>query len=42
MCKIVCSNLFKPFYFLKEIEESKGRQQIDFSQEIEEEVHIVN
>jgi hypothetical protein len=33
-------DLFKTIIIFKEIEESKGRRQIDFSQELEEEVHI--
>jgi hypothetical protein len=42
MCHTICSSPFKLFIFLKEIEEFEGKQRIDFSQEIEEEVHILN
>jgi len=42
MCHTICSNPFKLFIFLKEIENFEGKQRIDFSQEIEEEVHILN
>ncbi len=41
MCNIICFNPFKLFIFLKEIKEFEGRQQIDFSQEIEKEVCIL-
>jgi hypothetical protein len=40
--EFVCFDLFKTFFILKEIEESEGRQQIGFSQEMKEEVRIAN
>ncbi len=40
MKTIVVSNMIKTFPNLKEIEDSKGKRRIDFSQEMEEEVYI--
>jgi hypothetical protein len=42
ICNVVCFNPFKVFFFFKEIEECEGKQQIDFSQEIKKDVHILS
>ncbi len=41
-CNVVCFYLFKSFFLFKEIEECEGRLQIDFSQKIKKDVHILS